>query len=95
MAAVGRLLFWPPSEGTLEIGYGIVAFRRGRGYASEATQSLAEFALTAPDVHAVSASVELSNPSSTRALEKAGFHRWATEENTARFRLTSLDHDQR
>ncbi|MFI1798454.1 GNAT family N-acetyltransferase [Streptomyces sp. NPDC020379] len=88
-------LFWPPSEGILEIGYGIVASRRGRGYAPEATRALAEFALTAPDVHTVSANVELSNPSSVRVLEKAGFHRWATEENTARFRLMSPDHDQR
>ncbi|MEU2867790.1 GNAT family N-acetyltransferase [Streptomyces olivoreticuli] len=88
-------LFWPPSEGILEIGYGIVVSRRGRGYAPEATQALAEFALTAPDVHTVSAGVELTNPSSVRVLEKAGFHRWATEENIAWFRLTSPDHDQR
>jgi ribosomal-protein-alanine N-acetyltransferase len=88
-------LFWPPSEGILEIGYGIVASRRGRGYAPEATRALAEFALTAPDVHTVSATVEQSNPSSVRVLEKAGFHRWATEEGIARFRLTSPDHDQR
>ncbi|MDT0453818.1 GNAT family N-acetyltransferase [Streptomyces hesseae] len=88
-------LFWPPSEGILEIGYGIVASRRGRGYAPEATRALAEFALTAPDVHTVSAGVELSNPSSIRVLEKAGFHRWATEDGTARFRLTSPDHGRR
>ncbi|MEK2476637.1 GNAT family N-acetyltransferase [Streptomyces noursei] len=88
-------LFWPPSEGVLEIGYGIVASRRGRGYAPEATQALAEFALTAPDVHTVFANVELSNPSSVRVLEKAGFHRWAAEENIAKFRITSPDHDRR
>lgn len=88
-------VFWPPSEGTLEIGYGIVASRRGRGYAPEATRTLAAFALTAPGVHTVSANVELSNPSSVRVLEKAGFHCWVTEEGIARFRLTSPDHDQR
>lgn len=93
--AVGSIgLFWPPSEGVLEIGYGIVASRRGRGYAPEATQALAGFALTAPDVHTVSADVELSNPSSVRVLEKAGFHQWAAEENTATFRLTSPHHDR-
>ncbi|GHB80162.1 MULTISPECIES: GNAT family N-acetyltransferase [Streptomyces] len=91
-------LFWPPSEGVLEIGYGIVASRRGRGYAPEATQALAEFALTAPEVHTVSADVELSNPSSVRVLEKAGFRRWATEDNTenmARFRITNPDRSRR
>jgi RimJ/RimL family protein N-acetyltransferase len=85
-------LFWPPSEGVLEIGYGIVTSRRGRGYAPEATQALAGFALTAPDVHTVSANVELSNPPSVRVLEKAGFPQWATEENTAKFRLTGPHH---
>ncbi|GAB7035850.1 GNAT family N-acetyltransferase [Streptomyces sp. NPDC021749] len=81
-------LFWPPNEGILEIGYGIVASRRGRGYAPEATRALAAFALTAPDVHTVVANVELSNPASVRVLEKAGFHRWSTEENVAHFRIT-------
>ncbi|GAA2354688.1 GNAT family N-acetyltransferase [Nonomuraea africana] len=82
-------LFWPPADGTLEIGYGIVASRRGRGYASEATRALTEFAFTAPGVHTVYANVELSNPSSVRVLEKAGFERWSTEENLARFRATA------
>ncbi|MES4908290.1 MULTISPECIES: GNAT family N-acetyltransferase [unclassified Streptomyces] len=87
-------LFWPPSEGILEIGYGIVASRRGRGYATEATRALAEFALTAPEVHTVSAAVELPNPSSQRVLEKAGFHHVATEENVARFQITQPDPDR-
>ncbi len=88
-------LFWPPSDGVLEIGYGIVASRRGRGYAPEATQALAEFALTLPDVHTVSADVELSNPASVRVLEKAGFHRWTTGENVAKFRIAIPNHDRR
>ncbi|MBT2530468.1 GNAT family N-acetyltransferase [Streptomyces sp. ISL-99] len=88
-------LFWPPTEGVLEIGYGIVASRRGRGYAPEAAQALADFALTAPEVHTVSADVELSNPASVRVLEKAGFHRWAAGENVAKFRIAIPDRDLR
>ncbi|WP_432036100.1 GNAT family N-acetyltransferase [Streptomyces cucumeris] len=89
---VGSLgLFWPPADGTLEIGYGIVESRRGRGYASEATRALTEFALTAPGVRTVFANVELSNPASVRVLEKAGFRRWTTEEHTAKFRFTGAD----
>ncbi|THA56257.1 N-acetyltransferase [Streptomyces sp. A0958] len=88
-------LFWPPTEGVLEIGYGIVASRRGRGYASEATQALADFALTAPEVHTVSADVELSNPASVRVLEKAGFRCWTTGENVAKFRISNPDRDLR
>ncbi|MEV8319933.1 GNAT family N-acetyltransferase [Streptomyces sp. NPDC059900] len=86
-------LFWPPSEGVLEIGYGIVASRRGQGYASEATRALAEFALTAAGVHTVSAGVELSNPASVRVLEKAGFHRQSTEGDEARFTTVRPDHE--
>jgi RimJ/RimL family protein N-acetyltransferase len=33
--------------------------------------------------------VELSNPSSVRVLEKAGFRRWAGDENKARFRTVA------
>ncbi|MER6304517.1 GNAT family N-acetyltransferase [Streptomyces sp. NPDC001657] len=84
-------LFWPPNEGVLEIGYGIVASRRGRGYAPEATRALTSFALTAPGVHTVVATVELSNPASVRVLEKAGFQHCSTEENVARFRVRKLN----
>jgi len=72
-------LFWPPADGVLEIGYGIVPSRRNRGYAPEATRALTEFALTAPGVHTVCADVELSNPPSIRVLEKAGFQRSSVE----------------
>jgi RimJ/RimL family protein N-acetyltransferase len=88
-------LFWPPSDGVVEIGYGIVASRRGRGYAPEATRALAGFAVTLPDVHTVSAQVELSNPASIRVLEKAGFCRWTTGENVAKFRIAIPNHGRR
>ncbi|MGN9842511.1 GNAT family N-acetyltransferase [Nonomuraea sp. H19] len=87
-------LFWPPSAGTVEIGYGIVASRRGRGYAPEATRALTEFALTAPDVHTVCAHVEPSNPPSIRVLEKAGFERSNAEtgHGIIRYRVTLPAH---
>ncbi|MEU6595275.1 GNAT family protein [Streptomyces sp. NPDC046881] len=86
-------LFWPPADGVLELGYGVVASRRGRGYATEATEALAAFALTAPGVHTVTAGVELSNPASVRVLEKAGFERYDTTtaedaEGVVRFGIT-------
>ncbi|GAA4954830.1 RimJ/RimL family protein N-acetyltransferase [Nonomuraea thailandensis] len=81
-------LFWPPANGEVELGYGIVASRRGRGYAPEATRALAAFALTAPGVHAVRAHVELSNPPSLRVLEKAGFHQVSSDGDTALYRVT-------
>ncbi|MFJ9643736.1 GNAT family N-acetyltransferase [Streptomyces sp. NPDC101206] len=84
-------LFWPPAEGVLELGYGVVASRRGLGYATEAARALTAYALTAPGVHTVVAGVELSNPASVRVLEKAGFERYhaaAAAEGVVRFRLT-------
>ncbi|WP_327110049.1 GNAT family N-acetyltransferase [Nocardia sp. NBC_01730] len=78
-------LFWPAVDGELEIGYGVVASRRGRGYAAEATRALAAHALTAPEVHTVCAEVELSNPPSVRVLEKAGFVRLGVHDGIARY----------
>lgn len=82
-------LFWPPSAGVLEIGYGIVPSRRGRGYATEATRALAAYALTAPGVRTVAASVELGNRASVRVLEKAGFARFGSEGEHAEFRWSN------
>ncbi|MGO4616207.1 GNAT family N-acetyltransferase [Nocardia sp. 2YAB30] len=81
--------FWPAVDGELEIGYGVVASRRGRGYATEATRALAAHALTAPEVHTVYAEVELSNPPSVRVLEKAGFVRLQAQDGIARYCATA------
>ncbi|WP_280267077.1 GNAT family N-acetyltransferase [Nocardia wallacei] len=72
-------LFWPPNDGALEIGYGTVPSRRGRGYASEAASLLTAFAFTDPRVRVVYANVELTNPASIRVLERAGFERSPAE----------------
>ncbi|MDF2707453.1 MAG: family acetyltransferase, partial [Nonomuraea muscovyensis] len=77
-------LFWPPSDGVLDIGYGVVDSRRGRGYATEATRAMVAFALSAPEVHTVSAGAELTNPASVRVLEKCGFQRVTVEDGIAR-----------
>ncbi|MGI5350084.1 GNAT family N-acetyltransferase [Streptomyces sp. CA-250714] len=81
-------LFWPPTEGALEIGYGVVGSRRGRGYAAEATRALTEFAFTAPEVRTVFADVEPANPASLRVLEKAGFRRTAAQDGVVRYSCT-------
>ncbi|WP_204745315.1 GNAT family N-acetyltransferase [Glycomyces paridis] len=71
---VGALgLFWPPSGGEVELGYGVAVSRRGLGYAPEAVRALTAHAYTAPEVDLVFAHVEPTNPASIRVLEKAGF----------------------
>ncbi|MEU7646965.1 GNAT family N-acetyltransferase [Streptomyces huasconensis] len=82
-------LLWPPSGGSVEFGYGVVASRRGRGYAPEAARALVAYALTLPAVTTVYADVERANPASLRVLEKAGLHRWSDDGTTARFRATA------
>ncbi|MFI9076280.1 GNAT family N-acetyltransferase [Streptomyces sioyaensis] len=86
VGAIG--LFWPPADGSVEFGYGIVPSRRGRGYASEAARALVAFAFTAPGVRTVGAKIERSNPASGRVLEKAGLERWSSDATYVRFRLT-------
>ena len=87
---VGSLgLFWPPSDGQVEIGYGVVPSRQGRGYASEATAALTEFALSLDDVDTVHANVEHTNPASARVLEKAGFSRYDSTDELISYRRTA------
>jgi RimJ/RimL family protein N-acetyltransferase len=86
VGAIG--LFWPPTDGAVEIGYGVVGSRNGRSYATEATKALVTFALNEPGVKTVFANVELSNPASVRVLEKAGLERWSSDGVEARFRAT-------
>jgi [ribosomal protein S5]-alanine N-acetyltransferase len=71
---VGSLgLFWPPSDGAVELGYGVASSRGGRGYATEAVRALTAHAFTSPAVQAVFAHVEPLNIASVRVLEKSGF----------------------
>ncbi|WP_263398818.1 GNAT family N-acetyltransferase [Streptomyces venezuelae] len=86
-AVVGSLsLLWPPSESTVEFGYGVVPSRRGRGHAPEAVRALTAHALTSPEATVAYAEVELGNEASVRVLEKAGLHRWGSDGTTARYR---------
>lgn len=78
-------LLWPPGDGALEIGYGVVPSRRGRGYASEATRAMVALALASDGVHTVYADVELTNPASVRVLENAGLLRLSGDATTARY----------
>ncbi|MEV0660277.1 GNAT family N-acetyltransferase [Actinomadura luteofluorescens] len=83
VGAVG--LFWPPADGAVEFGYGVVPSRRGRGYATEAARAIVAFALAAPGVDRVVATVELSNPASARVLENAGLRRVGTDGDLASY----------
>lgn len=81
-------LFWPPSDGVVELGYGIVESRRGRGYATEAARAVIAHAFTAPDVRSVQAEVDADNPASARVLVNAGLHIVDRTAKTIRFATT-------
>jgi len=79
----------PPTDGRVELGYGIVESRRGRGYATEAARALVEVALALRGVTEVVADVDPANRASVRVLEKAGLTFAANNGDEARYSITS------
>ena len=63
----------PPADGVVEIGYSVVPEARGRGYATEIVQALAERALSWEAVRKVIAHTLASNTTSQGVLKRAGF----------------------
>lgn len=60
-------------EGEVEIGYGLAAEHRGRGYGNELVAALSRWLIAQPDVQYVVARSLAGNVASRRALENAGF----------------------
>jgi len=73
--AVGAVGFKgpPDADGMVEIGYGVVPSREGRGYATEAAAAVVAFAFAQPDVKTVRAHTLPKASASTRVLVKCGF----------------------
>jgi len=63
----------PDERGDVELGFGLAAPYRGRGYGNEMAGALSGWLLAQPGVLRVVGRVELSNTPSRRALERAGF----------------------
>jgi RimJ/RimL family protein N-acetyltransferase len=61
-----------------EIGYGVRADERGKGYATEALAGVARWALTEGGLQRAWLSAIAENTASQRVAEKAGFHREGT-----------------
>ena len=68
----------PDSDGTVEIGYGIVPAFERQGYATEAATALVTYAFAHAGVRLVRAHTLPAPNASTRVLEKCGFHRTGT-----------------
>jgi len=63
----------PDAEGMVEIAYGIVPSREGRGYATEAARALIHFAANDARVRLIRAHTLPESNASTRVLRKCGF----------------------
>ena len=63
----------PDAEGMVEIAYGVVSSREGRGYATEAARALIHFAARDPRVRTLRAHTLPEANASTRVLTKCGF----------------------
>jgi RimJ/RimL family protein N-acetyltransferase len=64
--------------GRTEIGYGVHAGRRGRGYAIVAARAVGRWALTDGGMRRVQLRTRLDNVASLRVAEKAGYQREGT-----------------
>jgi len=60
-------------DGRVEIGYGLAAPFRGRGFGTELVGALADWLAAQPAVCVVAASVEVGNEPSRRLLTRLGF----------------------
>lgn len=63
----------PPSAGEVEIGFGVAASRRNRGYASAAVAAMLEATTEDPLVSVVVARTAIENLASQRVLERNRF----------------------
>jgi ribosomal-protein-alanine N-acetyltransferase len=79
----------PDSEGTVEVGYAVVAGRQRAGLATEAVEALASWAFARAEVRGIVAHTYPELHASIRVLEKLGFERCGqgTEPRTLRYRL--------
>ncbi len=63
----------PPQDGTVEIGYSVLASFQGQGYATEMVRALIDWAFAQPDVAQIIAETTEDNAPSMRLLKRQGF----------------------
>lgn len=80
---------WPPHEGSIEIGYGVLEQYRRQGFATEMVDAFVRFAFSHDDMHEVTAETYPELIASIGVLEKNGFQLVGpgSEEGVIRFAL--------
>lgn len=69
----------PDDEGVVVLGYSVYPDFEGQGYATEAARAVSAWALAAPGVSRVRATVPMGNPASLGVARKLGMSRVGTE----------------
>ena len=78
----------PDANGSVEIGYDILAAYRRQGYAVEASEALLGWAFQQPEARYVVAESLVGNVASIRVLEKLGLRRVSTTQESIWWHLT-------
>ena len=80
--------------GEIEIGYGLAAEHRGRGYGTEVVETLSGWLRSRPGVTRVVAEVQIGNVPSRRVLEHAGFELERSDGNREWYALLTRSEPQ-
>lgn len=78
----------PDDKGAVEIGYGLLAEYRGKGYATEAVAALVDWGWKQNGIHKIKAETLVDNQESIRVLEKIGMRKVAESEEMVYWETT-------
>ena len=76
-----------PDDGNVEIGFGIIPSKRGKGFCSESVEALIKWGLSHNEVHRIIAKCDKSNIASRKILEKTGFEYLGEKDDLLRWKL--------
>jgi len=79
----------PNQAGEIDLGYGIIASERKKGYAFEAAKALSDWAISLENVNKITAKCLIENEGSFKTLEKLSFKRINTDETMYYYLLES------
>ena len=71
----------PDNEGNIEIGFGIIPSKRGKGFCSESVKALLQWGLSHNDVKCIIARCDKSNIASRKTIQKLGFEYFNETDN--------------
>ncbi|ULQ58646.1 GNAT family N-acetyltransferase [Brucepastera parasyntrophica] len=77
----------PDNDGNIEIGFGIIPSKRGKGFCTEAVKALLTWGLRQDEVACITARCDKSNMVSRRTIIKLGFEYTGDEDNVMNWKI--------